>query len=297
VTTRNRGDSDAAIQPPPSTATPEENKDRLAEPYGSPEPYGPPAPPVKNETRSVVLVLGPGLARGYAFAGALRALHDGKIPISAILGTEMGGLIGALYAVEGKINHFEWALQRFREDTFLPKGGLFSGFFDNSGGASKLEHELERSFGIKDLSETKVPLRIAIQSKASSRAEVLERGKIAVVVRAAVAGAGLFPPVMFEGVEAMSASGARPFLVEEARELNLGAVVVIDVLNKGESEQVVELNGADMVIRPDMKGIGFLDFDKRTDAAFRGNVAVSLQIEEIRRLVVTSSGALKDGAP
>ena len=48
--------------------------------------------------RPIVLVLGPGMARGFAFAGVLRALNEAKIPIGAVIGTEMGALVSALYA-------------------------------------------------------------------------------------------------------------------------------------------------------------------------------------------------------
>ena len=61
----------------------------------------------------VALVLGPGLARGYAHAGVLRTLHDNKIPVGAVLGVEMGALIGAIFATSRTINEFEWKLFKF----------------------------------------------------------------------------------------------------------------------------------------------------------------------------------------
>src|SRR5262249_31363988 len=69
-------------------------------------PYG----PEPMQVRAVTLVLGPGMARGLASVGALRALVEAKIPIAAIYGAEMGSLVAALYAADSNINHFEWAL-------------------------------------------------------------------------------------------------------------------------------------------------------------------------------------------
>src|SRR6185437_12609417 len=96
--------------------------------------------------RPVVLVLGPGLARGYAYVGAIRALTEAKVPIGAILGTEMGALVGSLYAMDAKINQFEWAMLKFREGAFESQGGLMPEMFQRSSRAKKLEEDLSRVF-------------------------------------------------------------------------------------------------------------------------------------------------------
>ena len=46
-----------------------------------------------------------------------------------------------------------------------------------------------------------------------------------------------------------------------------------------------ELKAADLVITPDLKGIDFLDFEKKNDIVFRGQNAVLLQRDELRHLV------------
>src|SRR5690606_25430781 len=91
--------------------------------HGPPVPYGPlagdpaskkkadeTAPsygPAARKIRPVVLVIGPGLARTFAAAGALRALVEEQIPIGAIYGVEMGALIASFYGFSGSINEFE----------------------------------------------------------------------------------------------------------------------------------------------------------------------------------------------
>jgi NTE family protein len=49
--------------------------------------------------KSNLLVLGGGFARGIAHLGVIQAMHDLSIPIDAIGGTSMGGLVAALYAM------------------------------------------------------------------------------------------------------------------------------------------------------------------------------------------------------
>ena len=53
------------------------------------------------------LALGGGGARGLAHIGVLQAIEESKIPIDAIAGSSMGGLIGALYAAGMNLKDIE----------------------------------------------------------------------------------------------------------------------------------------------------------------------------------------------
>ncbi|HUP57734.1 MAG TPA: patatin-like phospholipase family protein, partial [Bdellovibrionota bacterium] len=98
------------------------------ETYGPSEAYGPSAPPAGQaepaygpepiQLRPLILVLGPGEARAFAHVGALRAIAEAKLPVAAIYATEMGALVGALYAMNANLNRFEWGLLRFPDDVF-----------------------------------------------------------------------------------------------------------------------------------------------------------------------------------
>lgn len=266
--------------------------------FGPPEPYGPPEPPAVDMPtgvygpepilfRPVVLVLGPGLARGYAYVGALRALTEAKIPIAAILGTEMGALVGSLYAMDAKINQFEWAMLKFREGAFENAGGLMPEMFQRSARSKRLEEDLSGVFENRDLSQSKLPMRIAIQTEGAGAA-VVDRGPAVEAVRAAIADPELFGPGQWNGMPATSAAKSKPLMIAEARAMNLGPVVVIDAMEGADEKNFVsadQLHDADLVIRPDLAGIGPKDFQKRTEAAFRGKSAVNSQISEIRHLV------------
>ena len=116
---------------------------------------------------------------------------------------------------------------------------------------------------------------------------IVERGNIVKALRAAIAAPSLFSPGKWlDGVEAISAAGTRPFLVHEAKNLGLGPVVVINVLSDSESAIALdELKFADLVIKPEMLDIKYMDFQKMTEAAFRGKSEVDKQLLEINRLV------------
>ncbi|MCM2277974.1 MAG: patatin-like phospholipase family protein [Oligoflexia bacterium] len=265
------------------------------ETMGPPEEFGPqPAPsptpaemfgPEPIQLRSIVLVLGPGMARGFAHAGALRALVAAKIPIAAVVGSEMGAFIGTLYAMEGNINHLDWALLRFKDEVFLPQQGLLNGLFSDRAGGGKLGAELRRAFGEKELSQCKVPSKIVLGTD-SGAPLLVDGGRAWEAVRAALTPPRSQEAIEWSGQRVFAATSVRPFPVSEARALGLGPVVVIDVSLPGKAAPwEAALKEADLVIRPELKGIGEKDYSKRSEAAFRGKRAVSENLPAVRQWV------------
>jgi NTE family protein len=258
--------------------------------FGPDAPYGPDAPqaapeygPSPQVNRSVVLVLGPGLARGYAFTGVIRALSDAKIKIGAVFGTEMGALIGALYAQDASVNQLEWGVQHFRDDVFQTDDSMLSRLL-NKDLADKFEESLESVFAEKDLSQTKIPMRVLAQP-AGAPVQVFDHGLLKRLVRAAFGGVNGFTPTQVRGLPTGTAGALRPFDVEDARALSLGPVIAVDVLDRKDSDLYPELKQADLVIHPDVSKISQTDFKKRTDAVFAGKAAVQDSLDEIKRLV------------
>src|SRR5947209_11952848 len=71
----------------------------------------------------IVLALGGGAARGFAHVGVLEWLEEHRIPVDAVVGTSMGGLVGGAYAtgmsppeIRAFVNGIPWD-QVFRGDT------------------------------------------------------------------------------------------------------------------------------------------------------------------------------------
>jgi NTE family protein len=263
------------------------------------EQFGP-SPDMKTEplpsygpatlvTKSVVLVLGPGQAKAFAEAGAIRALSDAKIQVSGIYGVELGGLVGALYAVDGSVNHLEWELMHFKDDQLQASESALDRFIKRRPDASGLEEGLNKAFGDKDVSRTAIPLKIVVQPQ-YSQARIYDKGLIRKILRAGLGSAaeGDFEPAKIDGVVTESAATTEPFPVDEAKKFaaSVNAIVIaIDVLDPKTSDLFPELKNADLVIRPDLKQIGTKDFGKRTDAEFAGKSAIMEKIDEIKRLV------------
>lgn len=286
--------SGQGAEPPAATSQQTQNG---GEPMGPPESFGPPAPegqstygPEPVKVRPIVLVFGPGLARGFVYAGVLQRLNQAKIPIGAIYGTEMGSLIGALYATSSSINQFEWGLLKFRGELFQEKKSLFDRLGGSQAEGKKLENQLQQIFQHQDLSQTKIPLWISFANEGNNSILTVHQGNLVQAIRSSMAVPGVLPPGMWnngsETIKTTSSAAVRPFLVQEAKNSGIGPVVVVDVLTEREDAIAQdELKFADLVIRPDLKGIGPNDYNKKTDAAFRGKNAIIQNMAEIRKLV------------
>ena len=245
-----------------------------------PSVYG----PERIQYKPILLVLGPGLARGFAHIGVMRALHAAKIPIAGIIGTEMGAFVASLYAFDPNMNHFEWSLQRFKDDEFGTGQGFLTKLLAGGSDGQRFEDDLDKVFGRSDVQACKIPLRIGLS--VGSGPLYVSQGSIAQAVRAAMASPGLLSAGIWEGGPAYSATRAQPFGISEARALAPGsAVVVVDVASAGQLSRADDLKDADLVVRPELRGIGPADFGKRTDAAYQGKSAIEKQLHEIRHLV------------
>lgn len=279
--------------PPPGLVGAEGQMQGPSEIQGPQESFGPPMPgpvtifgPLQRKSDTVVLVLGPGMGRAFAHAGAIRALSEAKIRIGAVLGTEMGALLGAIYAVDGNLNHFEWSLQKLKPEIFNANGGaILSKVFHERGSSERLERELRKILGSKEIQSAKIPLRISVQDARTLHVEVLDRGELVGAVRGAVARPGYFKSSRVSGAERVSANSVRPFLVREAKSLGLGPVIVIDAGGAASPEAAAELREADLVITPSMAELKPDDFSKRSEAAFQGKQAVNAKLAEIKKIL------------
>lgn len=255
---------------PPEAFGPFEQQSAAADAAYGPEPI---------RTRSLVLVLGPGLAQGYAHIGVLRALKEEKIPVGAIVGAEMGGLIGVLYARDANVNQAEWELQRFRPEIFSDRG-LLPASIKQQSRRRKMDEALESALGRTDLAQLKLPVYVVCQDAVPGRksAEFIVRGSAAQAIRATLAIPGLFSPIEITPGRWGVALTDAVLPMKEVRALGAGPVVLVDVSGSDGGDQ------ADLVIRPDLKGIGRAEFSRRTEAIYRGKQAIKENLGELKRL-------------
>jgi NTE family protein len=268
-------------------------------------PASPLAPATPGAEPKIALVLGGGAARGFAHVGVIRVLEQERIPVDLVVGTSVGSLIGALYASERNSFELEWtAFQLRREDLFdfgianavlgmgLAKGELLEAFV-------KARVKQER------IEQLKIPFAAVATDLNWGERIVLDRGPIARAVRASSAIPGVFEPVAHEGKILVDGGVVDNLPVDVARAKGADLVLAVDI---GEDVGNVNITnmldvmlqatnimfavnaearkaGADVLVEPDVGGVGMLDFDKRKACMEAGIDATRKAVPKIRAAI------------
>jgi len=146
---------------------------------------------IKPPHKKIVLVLGGGSARGLAHIGVLKVLHREKIPVDLIVGTSIGALVGATYALGIPLERTEEMALKTRwwhlTDFVLSKIGFFEG--------QNLQKIIIDSTESKGFGDLKIPLAVVATDIENGQRVVLTSGNLAEVVRASCSLPGLFIPI------------------------------------------------------------------------------------------------------
>src|SRR6201996_1217091 len=173
----------------------------------------------------ICLVLSGGGARGMAHIGVLKVLEQLKVPIDCIAGTSMGAVVGGLYAsgmsadqIDAPMRSLDWqeafrdapprrdlAFRRKQDDrnflVRLPLGLkhgqilLPKGFIQGQ----KLQETLRQLTlpfsNNTDFDTLPTPFRAVATDLESGSAVLLDKGDLAVAMRASISAPGVFAPV------------------------------------------------------------------------------------------------------
>jgi predicted acylesterase/phospholipase RssA len=264
---------------------------------GSTEPYGPfrgpeVGAPESNEAiekpDAIVLVLGRGLAHGFAHVGVLRALRELKIPIHSIYATEVGALASALYFTQPNPNRIDWALLRFNEKNLGAKKGAFN--FSLTSPEGELDKKLQEVFKNHRVEEVSDRLHITLTDVKSGDLVNVQKGPLWLALRGALAGTNEFDPIEFEGKK-VKTSGMKLFDTYQLAQRNEKYPVVVVGVGAPPSElfrKTLELEKATLLYVP-LPGIDDLDLKKRNQAVFAGKNKVQQAAKELLALIGRSS--------
>ena len=207
----------------------------------------------------ICLVLSGGGARGMAHIGVLKVLAQLKIPIDCIAGTSMGAIVGGLYAsgmpadrIEANMRSVDWqeafrdapprrdlAFRRKQDDlnflVRLPFGlkhgevllpqGLIQG--------QKLQQML-RSVTLPfsdtaSFDELPTPFRAVATDLETGQVVVMDKGDLALAMRASMSAPGLFAPVEDQGRILVDGGLTENLPMEVARAMHADVLIVVDV--------------------------------------------------------------------
>ena len=250
----------------------------------------------------VALVLGSGGARGYAHIGAIDVLEKNGIHPDFIVGTSAGSIVGALYA-SGKTPDqikdiaLNLKVQDVREFKIRKKG-----FLDGT----KVQDFVNEQINNLPLEKMKIPLFVVATKLNNGKKVIFNYGNTGQAVSASTAIPSMFIPANISGQEYVDGGLVSPVPVEVARQLGADVVIAVDILAQPKYTETgnmwglfnqninimqqhlsqVELQDADVVIRPDLREKAHIfDVKERSNTMAAGEGATQAKIENIKDII------------
>jgi NTE family protein len=225
----------------------------------------------------IALVLGGGGTRGFAHIGVIRILKKEKIPISLIIGTSMGAVIGGAYALRPDIDLLERRLleivsrkeifdieilgkreeplgerRRLRKIASFARelyGWNMTAFKKWLIPSDKVERLLGEVVGDGTFSETKIPFACCAADLKTGEEVILREGLLLPSIMASSAIPGVFPPVTLNGRTLVDGGVVGGVPVDAAK--RLGADFIIGVNVEGALQPKELKYGIDILLRAD----------------------------------------------
>ncbi|MEM7612498.1 MAG: patatin-like phospholipase family protein [Pseudomonadota bacterium] len=264
----------------------------------------------------VGLALSGGGSKAGAHIGVLRALEAQRIPIDCIAGTSAGAIIGSLYAsglapqqIEAVVAGIDWS--RILDDKpdraelpFRRKRDSFSYLVKYRPGfkegrlaiptglvqGQEVVQFLRRQYGpineTEDFSALPTPIRIVATDLETGDAVIIDRGDLAIAVRASMSVPVFFAPVERDGRLLVDGGPANNLPIDVVRAMGADIVIAVDItsplLDNDELDsaltiadqltnlltqrnvitQLASLESQDILIAPELAGVGGLDFEQ-----------------------------------
>jgi len=187
---------------------------------------------------AVGVVFSGGGARAYAHIGALRALHEAKVPIDFVGGSSMGAVIAAGPALGWTQEELEARIHR----AFVVKNPLSDITFPMLAmtRAAKVDQLLIDAYGDMDLADTVRPFFAVSTNLTSGKIEVHRRGMMRKAMRASIAIPGLLPPIVIDGQVLVDGAVLNNLPTAVMRQINSGPVIGVDMSQaRGVDPQVI----------------------------------------------------------
>jgi NTE family protein len=289
----------------------------------------------QGERPRVGVAFGGGSARGLAHVGIIAWLEEHHIPIDMAAGTSMGGLIGGGFAagmsageLRAMIEATDWDVMfgsssfpfkniRRKEDArsfpsrleFGLRRGLVPPTSLNDG--QQVDLLLARIAGgyyrLEHFDELPTPFRTIAMDLRTAQRVVLERGSLALAMRATMSLPGIFPPVESEGRVLVDGGALDNVPADVVRDMGAAVVIAVDVgqaasgnvdysmfalmgqtvdsMMRANTRRAVE--AADLTIAVDVEGFGSLDWRRSEVLMERGYEAAERHREVLLKYAVS----------
>ena len=237
----------------------------------------------------IALALGGGFSRGFAHLGILEVLEQEQIPVSVIVGTSIGALLGAAYADGVSVRDLCDLGRRVRVRDFLRFHQA-----DPQRGAQRKDcigSFVKEWFHAGLVQELPIPTAMVATDLDTGAPYIFTSGPLEVAIRASCAFPGLVKPVEYEGRLLADGCIVAPVPTAAAAKISDGCVLGVNVgsnaasSSSSSSEHVVKIfdprfrsahrdplepswsRHADILLEPQVHHIDWNDFS-RVDEAF-----------------------------
>ena len=252
--------------------------------------------PAEKWGSGITLALGGGFSRGFAHLGVLKVLEEERLPIAAIVGTSIGGLLGAAYADGVSVGDLCDLGRRVRLRDFLR-------FHQPEQDARAYRRDciaqfVEKWFHAQRLEDLPILTAIVATDLDSGEPYIFTRGPVEIAIRAGCAFPGLVKPVKFDGRLLADGCIAAPIPTTIASRISGGYVLAVNVGANSAPASSAERRAqrsdpgwpawparevsfepswsrdADLVLEPDVHAIDWNDFSRVDDAVAAGAEAM-----------------------
>jgi NTE family protein len=249
------------------------------------------------------LALGGGAARGFAHVGVIAALEEAGIKVDLVTGTSAGSLVGAIYASGRNAAQLEEIALKMEEaeitDWTLPffNRGILRG--------EALSNYINRQVSNKLIESLPMPLGIVATDLKSGQGVLFLQGDTGRAVRASSAVPSVFTPVKIGEREFVDGGLVAPVPVKYAKQMGAELIIAVDISAApegnaadgtvavllqtfaimGKSINEYALQGADVVVRPELVGIKSGDFTAKRRAIDAGKLAMQRLIPQLKALI------------
>jgi NTE family protein len=177
--------------------------------------------------QSVGVVLSGGGARAYAHIGAIRALHERKVPIDFICGVSMGAIIAAGVALGWDDEELDRRIRKAFVET-SPLDDIAFPILAMTRG-QKVSDRLHEHFGRTEIPDLWLPFFCLSANLTTGAYHMHRRGLVWKALRASVALPGLMPPATEGDNVLVDGAVLKNFPADVMRAGQLGPIVGVDV--------------------------------------------------------------------
>lgn len=266
-----------------------------------------PDPVVAKRPPKIGLVLGGGAARGFAHVGVIAALEEAGIKVDYVVGTSAGSLVGAIYASGKNAAQLQEIALKMEEaeitDWTLPffSRGILRG--------EALSNYINRQVNNKLIESLPIPLGIVATDLKSGQGVLFQQGDTGRAVRASSSVPSVFNPVKIGDREFVDGGLVAPVPVRYAKQMGAELVIAVDISAApegnafdgtvavllqtfaimGKSINEYALQGADIVVRPELVGVKGGDFTSKRRSIDAGKLAMQRLIPQLKAAIEAKS--------